>query len=220
MRLLLVDDDRAQIKKIKNNLVPRFVVETASCNEDAIIKASCEFYDLIIISIGVSDCQGLELIRQIKADQIEAPILAIAHDCTSVNAAHILNCGADALIQKPFCWPELLARVSAVLRQRLSSKQNQVTAGRFALHLNSHHIMFDSQILHLQRKRKMILECLIVNHPTIVTRMKLYSQVWERDCVNNNNVDVQICQLRKSLVKQIGLNPIKTMHGFGYRLEA
>ncbi len=219
MRLLLVNDDQAQIKKIKNILGSRFVVETTACDEEAVIKASCESYDLIIISIGVNGCKGLKLIKQIRTDQIEAPILAITHDCTSLDAAYILNSGADALIKQPFCWSELLARISAILRQRLPAKQNQITAGKFILHLNNYYIMFDSQILYLQRKNKMILECLIVNHPAIVTRMKLYSQVWERDWVNNNNVDVQICQLRKSLLKQIGLNPIKTVHGFGYRLE-
>ncbi len=219
MRLLLVDDDRTQIKKIKNNLSSRFVIESTPRTEDAIIQASCESYDLIIVSIGVSGCHGLELIKQIKTEKIESPILAIAHDCSSLDAAHILNSGADALIKRPFGWSELLARVSAVIRQRMPAKNNQVTAGEFSLFLDSHHIVFSNKILQLQRKNRMILECLIINHPGVVTRMMLYSKVWEQDFINGNNVDVQICQLRKSLMRQINMNPVKTVHGYGYRLE-
>lgn len=218
MRLLLVDDDQPQIKKIKSNLSSRFIVEISSCIEDAIIRASCESYDIIMISLGVDGCQGLRLIKQIKAEKIESPILAITHNCSSLDAAHIFNSGADALIKKPYCWSELLARVSAIIRQRMPAKQNLVRAGKFIFYFDSHHISFSSKVLQLQRKNKMILECLIINHPGVVTRMMLYSKVWEQDFINSNNVDVQIYQLRKSLLKQTNSNPIKTVHGSGYRL--
>jgi two-component system, OmpR family, response regulator len=218
MRLLLVDDDREQIEKIKTNLGSSFIVESTSCIENAIILASCETYKLIMISIGVEGCRGLELRKQIKAEEIDSPILAITHDCSSLNAAHILNCGADGLIKKPYCWSELLARVSAAIRQRTPRKSNKVVVGAFTLHLDSHCILYSELILQLQRKNKMILECLLFNHPRVVTRMVLYSQVWEKDLINGNNIDVQICQLRKSLLKQIKFDPIKTERGFGYRL--
>ncbi|KUK79856.1 MAG: Two-component response regulator [Microgenomates bacterium 39_7] len=218
MRLLLVDDNPEQIAQIKSHLVRHFILDFSPTVDEAIINANVNSYHLIIVSLGVDNCRGLQLIKQLRADEVLSPILAITHHCSSLDAAHILNCGGDSIISKPFCWSELQARIGALIRQRMPNSSNQLTIGPFTLTHDTHYLSYKDQPLILQRKNRMIFECLMMHYPSVVTRPMLYTNVWEKDWINENNVDVQVSYLRKCLREQINLNPIITTHGLGYRL--
>jgi two-component system OmpR family response regulator len=220
MRLLVIEDDLESCQKLRDNFAPHYVVDCAHSFDEGIAQASTNNHELIIIGLSIFNCCGLKLIREIRAEQIDAPILAIGDHESKKEVVQILNCGGDDLLIAPFTWSEFHARINALLRRHLPHQiNNSLQVGSFEFNLHSHHFTYQCHPLKLQRKQCFLFECLIVHFPHTVLRAQLVDSVWENDWIKRNNIDVLVSQLRKSLQKQIGFNPIKTIHGLGYRLD-
>ena len=220
MRLLVICDDQRALKKTKIQLENHFVVDTASCENSAMMAVCANIYQAIIIVLNLSSCCAIKLIRQIRAEKILTPILSIADNKLNNKAIAALNHGSDDLLSNPFVADELLARLNAIIRRSFFKINSHLSIGGFYLDLTSHYCTFNDKPLFLQRKQRLIIECLMLHYPSVVTRALLRSYVWEDDdWVNRNNLDAQISRLRKKLLLITGTNPIITMHCSGYKFE-
>lgn len=218
MRLLIIDDDSELATKTRQNLATHFVVDCVDNFDEGLIQACTGLYQVILIALNIKSFSGLHLIKLIRAEKITAPILAVSESCSSQDVAEIYNGGSDDLLIRPFSYSELFARLNALIRRELPKHSSKIEVGKFKLYLDTHHLLFLERPIYLPRKQRLILECLMIRHPQVVTRDLLISHVWEDEWTDRNTVDVQMSQLRKYLSSQIGFDPIKTMHCLGYKL--
>ncbi len=219
MRFLVVDDDRYLARQIKQKF-NNHICDLSFNPQDGLFTARTQSYDLVIIDLRFKQESGLYLIQKIRKDKLNFPILIISGCSNCRDIAQGLNRGADDYVTKPFSWIELRARINALLRRPKQYADNVLKVGSLTLNLNSWQISYLKQPLQLSRKQKLILACLIRNSKRIVTRSILISQVWQKSYVSRSAIDSQISLLRKSVKKQIGVNIIQTVYGFGYQLKS
>lgn len=223
MRLLLVADNSALSKTINLHLGFDYVLDCATDEIECLFKCNTCCYHLAIIDLDVNRGQGVQLLKTLRRKQVTYPILAIyshsSQHFSHLSVAQLLHWGADEVITQPINGVELKARVSALLRLSLPSQQRLKTVNNFKLNLTTHQITYNHLPVTLNKKHKLILECLIIHFPNTVSRQMLINYVWETEYVSQNNIDAHLSQLRKSLCQQIGVDPIKTKHGIGYVLK-
>jgi two-component system, OmpR family, response regulator PhoP len=219
MRLLLVADNPALSKTINLHLGFDYVLDCVTDEIECLFKYNTCCYHLAIIDLDANHGQGLQLVKTLRLKQIAYPILAIDSHHGKHSIPQLLHWGADEVITQPINGLELKARVSALLRLSLPSQHRLKTVNNFSLDLTTHLISYNHCPLILKKKHKLILECLIIHFPSTVSRQMLINYVWEKECISQNNIDSHFCQLRKVLWRQIGVDPIKTMHGTGYVLR-
>jgi len=215
----VICDDSRILNKTKAHLENHFVVDTASCEDSAMMAVCANIYQAIIITLNLSSCSAIELIKQIRVEKILTPILGIANNNLGYKAIQALNHGSDDVLMEPLVFDELFARLNAIIRRSFSKINSHLAIGDFNLDLTSHYCTFNKKPLFLQRKQRLIIECLMLHYPRVVTRELLRSYVWEDDCGDRNNLDAQISRLRKKLITYTGFNPITTLHCSGYRFE-
>jgi two-component system response regulator BasR len=219
MRILIVEDDRYLAHRIQEKF-QNFICDLEFTPDDGLFTARTQHYDLAIIDLCFDCGSGLTLIKQARKDQLQFPILIVSSCCDCHDIVQGLDFGADDYLTKPFSWTELKARARALLRRPQQYSNNVIKSGPLTLNLNSWQISYYQQPLQLIRKHKLILACLLRNANRIVTRPILISQVWQKQYVPRSTIDSQISLLRKAVKQQIGLNIIKTVHGFGYQLKS
>ena len=219
MRLLLIESKKSSIYQIKLQLQNRFIIDIARDFKRAILLANTNNYQLVMIDLCYNLHQGLNLIKNFRNDQLIFPILAIGPTQASCDLAQALNTGADDYLLIPFTWEILTAHITALLRRGPITMDNKIRVGRLSFNLSTNSFVFNKKPLLLRKKGKLILGCLMRNARRIVTRPILAACAWEDQYVDRSKIDVQICQLRKSLKKQTGLDFIETKHGFGYQLS-
>ncbi len=218
MRVLIIDDDSYTSRKARQKLVPHFVVDSTS-QAQALAKACALNYRAIIVSLSKDILSGTNLIKQLRSQQVNSPLLVVSRTCSNQEKTQILDSGSDDVLVKPFHWGELIARLNALIRRDAPYLFQPIRAGHLSLELPSHQLFFHSKPLILARKQRLILECLIIHHCRTVSRDTLINHAWEDEWTQRNNLDSQICYLRRNLRLQIGYDPICTEHCLGYRLK-
>lgn len=218
MRLLFVKDESTFLGKIKKNLDLNYIVDCVNTCEDCLFQIQINPYQLIIIDLDFSN-RSFKLIQKLKKKKVHLPIFALGKLSSTPNIVQILKHGADDFLSKPFKWAEFNARIQALIRRSVFLNKQIVEACDFYLDTYSHLISYNNLPVVLKRKQRLILECLIIHYPATVTREILTAFAWKKDNVSRNIIDTHISLLRKNLWQMLHINPIKTIHGTGYKLE-
>ena len=216
MRLLLVEDDPMIGESLGEGLRAEcYAVDWVRNGHDAELALAGFAYDLMLLDLGLPGKQGMEVLRATRARGGDLPVLIItARDGTPARVEG-LDAGADDYLVKPFDLDELLARVRALLRRRVSRTRSVIEHGALTLDLASHEATFEGEPVKLPPRAFALLRILL-DHPGVVLSKrqledKLYA--WDSE-VESNTVDVYIYQLRK----KFGADFIKTVRGVGYKL--
>ncbi len=220
MRLLVVENNQTSAKKIKKQLHPHFITDLAYSGDNGLFHARSNDYQLGFIKLRLPDYSGFQLIKKIRSDKMEFPILTFGNCPSPHEVARALNLGADGFLPKPYAEVELVARIHALLRRQPHQLNNKLTWQSLSLNLNSKTISYQGKQFFLKRKQYLILECLFRRANSIVTRQILIDQAWDCYDINRNRVDAQLSQLRKELKRELKINPICTVRGFGYTLNS
>jgi DNA-binding response OmpR family regulator len=180
--------------------------------------------DLVILDLSLPGLAGLEVCRILKArpETSEIAIIMVTARGTETDRVVGLNLGADDYIAKPFGLRELVARIRAVLRRKLTestSSERQALVYRNA-HLvadfDAVSVKVDDVEVHLTRREFELLRCLIQNRNRVLSRDRLLERVWGYDgSVETRSVDVHVARLRAKL-GPVGQS-IETVIGLGYR---
>ena len=222
MNILIIEDEDTLLENLKVVLEEeRYRVETATDGQIGLEKALSETHDLILLDIMLPHVNGLDILQEIRRGGINVPVLMLTARGDIQDKIHGLDLGADDYLAKPFSFPELLARVRALIR-RHTEKAPIIEIGPVALDTLTRSVLKNGEPVTLTPKEFSILEFLFYNRGRVVSRFHLAEHVWGEDFdpFNMSNfLDVHIKNLRKKL--QVGDQPsiIKTVRSVGYQLD-
>ncbi len=224
VRLLLVEDDASLGQVLVRGLVEEgHAVDHVMTVAGAAEAASINEYDLVVLDLGLPDGDGVDLCRTIRASGSGVPVLMLtARDGLSDKVAG-LDAGADDYLTKPFDYPELAARVRALLRRPASATKpilgvgDQVTGIR--LDPAAHTVWRGAIMVPLTAREFSLLEFLLRRVGDVCRREELLEHVWDANYDGLSNVvDVHIANLRRKLELPGLGDPIETVRGVGYRI--
>ena len=215
--LLIEDADRIASFIAKGLQSNGFEVMRASSGEAGIQLLQAAEFDLLILDIGLPGIDGLEVLRIIRGQGIETPVIVLTAKDSIENTVASFSGGADDYMGKPFSFDELLARVKARLRSPAGFQtiQETISVGRITLNLLERTVRQGAVTIELTAREFAILEYLMRHPGQVMSREQLLSEVWSFDHDPESNVvDVYIRYLRKKL----GEDVIQTVRGMGYRI--
>ncbi len=188
----------------------------ASAEESLMINQ----YDLIVLDLGLPDGDGMELCRKIRAEGSEVPVLMLTARDDVADRVGGLDAGADDYLTKPFAYPELAARVRALLRRPANSASPILQSGQIRLDPAAHTVHHDDILVPLTPREFSLLEYLMRRAGQVCQREALLEHVWDAHYDGLSNVvDVHIANLRRKLERPGSSNSIETVRGVGYRLR-
>lgn len=218
----MVEDEEKLATSLKKALeAETFAVDIALTGTAGYEIAFDEEYDLIILDLGLPGMDGMKIARALRKEKVKIPILMLTARDSVKNRVEGLNAGADDYLVKPFEFEELLARIKALLRRPPEPAASELTCGSLMLNPQSRVVRRARTELTLSAKEYALLEFLIRNKGSIVTKQQIIDHVWDMDLDPfSNTVDVYIGYVRnkvdRAFPKETPL--IKTVKGMGYRL--
>ena len=215
MHVLITEDDRLLGGGLKVGL------EQEGCSavwmrdaQSAALALRSEHFDVLILDLGLPDRDGLALLRELRRDGFEVPVLILtARDGLDERVAG-LDAGADDYLVKPFDLPELAARLRALVRRGSAGGATRIRAGNLTLDAAQRAAAVDGRSLLLSPMEFSLLEVLVTHRDHVVRRRQLESMAygWGND-PDSNVLEVHIHNLRRKL----GKDRIRTIRGLGYQ---
>lgn len=221
MRILVVDDDIKLCDILKRGLEENtFAVDCVHNGEDGEIYGSESVYNLIILDIMMPKKNGIEICLNLRARNINTPILMLTAKDEVDDRVKGLDTGADDYLVKPFAFTELLARVRALLRRRDQSRSPELKAGDLTLNTVTHEVRWKQKPINLTSKEYAILEYMMRNPNAVISRILIEEHAWDYNFDSMSNlVDVYVRRLRQKIDPVRGKDIIETVRGAGYRLR-
>ena len=219
MRLLLVEDDAALRLGLARRLeADGYRVDQAADGEDGLFQAREYPVDLAIVDLGLPKLGGLHLVKSLRASGRALPILILTARASWQDKVVGLETGADDYLVKPFEYPELAARIKALLRRSLKATSDVLTLGPLAIDFSSQIATLDGKAIELTAFEYRLLEYLVRERARVVTKQELSDYLYPHDEDRDSNVlEVLIGRLRRKLDPAGALAPIETLRGRGYR---
>jgi DNA-binding response OmpR family regulator len=219
MRILVVEDSHKIANSVKKGLVQEaYAVDVAFDGEVGFDLAAGEEYDVIVLDLMLPKMNGIEICKKLRNEEkIHTPILILTAKNQLDDKVKGLNAGADDYLVKPFAFRELLARVKALTRRPKQSINSLLKAGDLSLDSVNYQVKRGKKEIKLSKKEFSLLEYLLRNKGRVISKDQIINHVWDYDAdVLPNTVEVYIGYLRKKIGKP---DLIKTMRGFGYKIE-
>ena len=220
MRILIVEDEEDLANAISKGLRKQgYATDVAYDGQEALFMADVNDYDLLILDLNLPKVDGMEVCRNIRASNSTIGILVLTARSGLDDRVNGLNYGADDYLVKPFHFPELIARVRAVLRRKGEQRHTILRVGDLVLDPNTLKFYFQVSEVNLTVKEFSIVEYLMRNVGRIVSQEELLEHVWGEDSnLLTQAIKVHINNIRKKL-RAVGADKIiSTVRGRGYIL--
>lgn len=222
MRILLAEDDTEAAGFAVQGLAGEgHSLRVAADGREALLLASCESWDLLIVDRMLPQLDGLALVRMLRAGGNATPVLFLTALGEVNDRVTGLQAGGDDYLVKPFALAELAARVEALERAaQRPARETTIRVDDIEIDLLAHSARRGGEALDLQERELRILEYLMRNAGRIVTRAMLLDTIWGFHFTPHTNlVDSNISRLRTKLGQTTDAGPIETIRGLGYRLR-
>jgi two-component system, OmpR family, response regulator len=226
MRVLLVEDDQRIVDFVQRGLKAEgYTVEVANNGIDAIALGTEGKFQAIILDLGLPDLNGRQICERLRSNGVDTPILMLTARDTVQDKVSGLRSGADDYMTKPFAFEELLARIEALMRRRggeiKTTEAKELRIADLVLNGETHEVRRGEAIIDLTPKEFTLLECFMRAPGKVLSRTRILEQVWGYSADPLTNVvDVYIRQLRRKIDDDYDLKLLKTVRGFGYKLDA
>ena len=224
MRILVVEDEEAIADVIATKLrALKYEVDTSFDGEDGLYKANSNIYDLIILDIMLPKMNGLEILKEIKENDISAKVIMLTAKSELDDKLKGFDTGADDYVTKPFHIEELIARVNVQLRNTGNSKVKDILEySDLALNLRTSILtcVTTNESINIPYREFLLLEYFMNNKEQIIAKEQIYDKVWGIDAdFESNNLEAYLSFLRKK-IKIIGSKVnIKAVRNLGYKME-
>ncbi|MCD2451297.1 MAG: response regulator transcription factor [Methylicorpusculum sp.] len=222
MRILVVEDEPLIGDQIRQFLGRKgFAVDLAATGADGFYLGSEYPIDAAIIDIGLPDISGVELIKKLRKENVEFPILILTARSRWQEKVEGLESGADDYLVKPFHYEELLARLNALIRRSGGKSHPVLTHANIELNTVSQEVTVAGEKMDLTAFEYKVLEYLLFRKGEVVSKSVLTEHIYDEDFDRDSNViEVFIGRLRKKLDPDGVVKPIETLRGRGYRIPA
>jgi len=225
MRVLLVEDDERIVDFVQRGLKAEgYVVEVARSGLEAIALGTEGHFQAIILDLGLPDLNGRQVCERLRNTGVGTPILMLTARDTVQDKVTGLRSGADDYMTKPFSFEELVARIVVLMRRRggeIKSEIKELQIADLILNVETHEVKRGETLIDLTPKEFALLECFMRMPGKVLSRTRILEQVWGYSADPLTNVvDVYIRQLRRKIDDDYDLKLLKTVRGFGYKLDA
>jgi two-component system response regulator PhoP len=220
MRVLVVEDDPRLLETLSAQLREAgFAVDASADGREGLYLGDEFPIDLAIIDLGLPELPGMDLIRKLRENGRDFPILVLTARTEWQDKVAGLEAGADDYLTKPFHPEELMARVNALIRRSGGHAQPEVQLGPIAVDLTAQRVRLRGEEVELTTYEFKVLQYLLMHPDEVVTKTDLSEHIYEEDADRDSNViEVFIGRLRRKLDPSGTLKPIETLRGRGYRL--
>ena len=222
MKLLLVEDS-IQLNKALTTVLKRnsYIVDSAFDGEEALLYIDQYKYDIIILDIMLPKINGLDVLKRVRTNKIDTPIIMLTAKSTTEDKIHGLDLGADDYLPKPFVVEELLARIRALLRRQPTyEEESKLEFGDIVLDTNNCCLINGEKKVTLMNKELQIITLLMKANGNVVSQDTISKNVWDIESYSTSeNVWVFISYLRKKLESINSKVKIKSIRYQGYYLE-
>lgn len=222
MKILIIEDEYSLADAIaetlkKENFIPKIITDGQEGEDEALTN----IYDLIILDVMLPNKNGFEILKTLRKEKIETPIIMLTAKSEIYDKLNGLENGADDYITKPFHMKELIARVKIILKRSSNIEDTNILEyNDLKLDLKTGTLKCNDNEISINGKELDLLEILLLNNKQIMDREVLASKIWGYDSdAEYNNVEVYVSFLRKKLKILKSNVKIKAVRGIGYKME-
>jgi DNA-binding response OmpR family regulator len=220
MKVLLVEDESKVANFISMGLQEEgYTVDIAPDGRIGLQRINESPYDIILLDLMIPEIDGLELLKRIREDGVDTPVLIITAKSSKEDVVKGLDTGSDDYLTKPFSFDELLARIRVLLRRRKQPVSLTLEYKELKLDTYTRKLIVGVHEAELTEKEFLIMEYMMKNSEKPVTRKEIAEHGWESQDDSSNIVDVYINFLRKKMETLSNKRYINTVRGVGYILK-
>lgn len=222
MKLLLVEDDENLRDVLEKRLKEEgFIVDSADNGEDGLYLGREYAVDIAVIDLGLPRVSGMEVIQTLRDEGFAYPILVLTARGSWQDKVMGLDAGADDYLVKPFHFPELLARVNALVRRSAGFSSPELICGTVTLNTSSGEVKVADKVIDLTSYEYKVLEYLMLHQGEVVSKSTLTEHIYHQDYDRDSNViEVFVGRLRRKLKRKDSKDKIiETLRGRGYRMK-
>ncbi|MUM18823.1 response regulator transcription factor [Mycobacterium sp. CBMA271] len=218
MRILLVEDEPHLAETVAAGLrAEGFVVVSVSDGVDGLWQATSDQFDVVVLDIMLPGLNGYEVLRKMRAAEVWTPVLMLTAKDGDYDQTDAFDLGADDYLTKPFSFMVLTARLRALVRRGAPKRPVVLSAGDVSLDPTRKVVERGGAPVQLTPREYGLLEYLLRNKDTAVTKTDILQNVWDSHYDGPDNVvEVYVGYLRR----KVGVDLIITVRGVGYRLES
>jgi len=224
VRVLIVEDEKKVAKALRDGLeAEHYEVRVASTGEEGFFLVNHESFDVVVLDLMLPRRDGLEVLTTLRRRGLQTPVLILTAKDTVDDRVHGLDSGADDYLVKPFAFPELLARIRALLRRGRPDQILKLQQDDLAMDLVTRNVARAGQTLELTVKEFELLEYLLRYAGQVVSREMLGREVWHvtaRATPLDNVIDVTIARLRRKIDDPFERKLLHTVRGVGFLLRS
>ncbi len=220
MRILVVEDEPEAAAVLAKGLREHaFAVDTAADGRQALEQIGINDYDLVVLDILVPGVTGLEVCRRVRQSGSAVPILMLTARGEPDHRVEGLDAGADDYLPKPYRFPELLARIRALLRRGPALGSSVLVVDDLTIDTRARRVERGGRAIQLTTKEYALLDYLARRRGEVVGRAEIAEHVWDDSFDPMSNlIEVYIQRLRRKVDDRYPVKLIHTRRGAGYVL--
>ena len=218
MKILVVEDEKKVAGFIKRGLEEEgYKITVTHDGADGLKQALEGEHSLLILDVMLPKKDGLTVVKELRAAGKRIPVLILTAKASTEDVVAGLDAGSDDYLTKPFAFSELTARVRALLRREGKDRGAEITFADLRLDPVSHKVWRGKTEIELTAKEYGLLEYLMRNTNTVLSRAMIADHVWDYAFDSFTNIiDVYVNYLRKKVDKDFPVKLIHTVRGQGY----
>ncbi|MBN2305544.1 MAG: response regulator transcription factor [Anaerolineae bacterium] len=222
MRVLVVEDEPGIANFVRQGLTEAgYAVDVAWDGQEGIACALAVEYDVMVLDIMLPRLNGLDVLRELRDQGRQTPTIMLTARDTIEDRVDGLDAGADDYLVKPFAFPELLARLRALLRRPPLQTGTVLVVDDLEMDTVTRSVRRGGCSIELSPREYAVLEYLMRHPDQVLTRTQIGEHVWNLDFYNESNVvDVYIGYLRRKIDRDHETSLLQTVRGVGYRISA
>ena len=222
MRILVVEDDKKVARALREGLqAEHYDVRVASTGEEGFFLVNREVFDLVLLDLMLPRRDGVEVLTTLRKRGLQTPVLILTAKDTVDDRVQGLDLGADDYLVKPFAFPELVARIRALLRRGRMDQVLKLQLDDLEMDLLTRRVTRRGLTLDLTAKEFELLEYLLRHQGRVASREMLARDVWQvaaRATPLDNVIDVSIARLRRKIDDPFEKKLLHTLRGVGFML--
>lgn len=224
MQILVVEDEVKLARALREGLeADQYSVSLAHSGEDGFYLIHDRPFDLVILDVMLPGRDGVEILGALRREGNRTPVLLLTARDAIEDRVQGLDAGADDYLVKPFAFPELLARIRALLRRGKAESDPKLRAGDLELDPARRTVSRGEKTISLTAREFELLEYLLRHQGRVVSREMLAQDIWKesaRFTPLDNVIDVHMVRLRRKVDDQFAEKLVHTVRGVGFILRA